>query len=66
MPIFILVRTLVLLVCIESALIMSFPARTINKTLLNHCYWIDYICPDRDNNDDWSIYRHIDNFKKKT
>ena len=31
MPIFVLVRKLVLLVCIKSALIMSFPARTINK-----------------------------------
>ena len=32
MPIFILVRGLVLLVCIKSALFMSFPARTMNKT----------------------------------
>ena len=32
MQIFILVRQLVLLVCINSALIMSPPARTINKT----------------------------------
>ena len=36
MPIFILVRQLVVLVCINSALIMSPPARTINKTPLNH------------------------------
>ena len=36
MPIFILVRQLVLLVCINSALIMSPPAQTINKTPLNH------------------------------
>ena len=35
MPIFILVKQLVLLVCINSALIMSPPARTINKTPLN-------------------------------
>ena len=35
MPIFILVRQLVLLVFINSALIMSPPARTINKTPLN-------------------------------
>ena len=35
MPSFILVRKLVLLVCIKSALIMSFPAPTINKTPLN-------------------------------
>ena len=35
MPIFILVRQLVLLVCINSALIMSPPARTINKIPLN-------------------------------
>ena len=35
MPIFILVRQLVLLVCINSALIMSPPAPTINKTPLN-------------------------------
>ena len=34
MPIFILVRQLVLQVCINSALIMSPPARTINKTPL--------------------------------
>ena len=34
MPIFILVRQLVLLVCINSALIMSPPAQTINKTPL--------------------------------
>ena len=34
MPIFILVRQLVLLVCINSALIMSPPARTINETPL--------------------------------
>ena len=34
-PIFILVGKGVLLVCIKSALIMSFPARTINKTPLN-------------------------------
>ena len=36
MPIFILVRQLVLLVCINSALIMSPPARTVNKTPLKH------------------------------
>ena len=36
MQIFILVRQLVLLVCINSALIMSPPARTINKTSLNY------------------------------
>ena len=35
MPIFILVRQLVFLVCINSTLIMSPPARTINKTPLN-------------------------------
>ena len=35
MPIFILVGKLVLLVCIKSVLIMSLPARTINKTPLN-------------------------------
>ena len=35
MPIFISVGKVVLLVCIKSALIMSFPARTINKTPLN-------------------------------
>ena len=35
MPILILVSKLVLLVCIKSALIMSFPARTINNTPLN-------------------------------
>ena len=35
MPIFILVRQLVLLVCINSALIMSPPARTLNKTPFN-------------------------------
>ena len=34
MPIFILVEKVVLLVCIKSALIMSSPARTINKTPL--------------------------------
>ena len=34
MPIFILGRQLVLLVCINSALIMSPPARTMNKTPL--------------------------------
>ena len=32
MPIFILVGKVVLLVCIKSGLIMSFTARTINKT----------------------------------
>ena len=32
LPIFILVGKVVLLVCIRSALIMSFPARTVNKT----------------------------------
>ena len=37
MPIFISVRKLVLLVCIKSALIMSFPVRTINKIPLNYC-----------------------------
>ena len=36
MPIFILVRKLVLLVCITSALIMSFSARTINKIPLKY------------------------------
>ena len=35
MPIFILVEKVVLLVCTKSVLIMSFPARTINKTPLN-------------------------------
>ena len=35
MPIFILVGEVVLLVCIKSASIMSFPARIINKTPLN-------------------------------
>ena len=35
MPIFIAVEKVVLLVCIKSALIMSFPAQTINKTPLN-------------------------------
>ena len=39
MPIFVLVEKVVLLVCIKSALIMSFPARTIYKspfkTLIN-------------------------------
>ena len=35
MPIFILVGKMVLLVCIKSALIISFLARTINKTSLN-------------------------------
>ena len=41
MPIFILVRQLVLLVCINSALIMSPPARTINKTPHNFfCYFL--------------------------
>ena len=35
MPIFILVGKVVLLVCKKSALIMSFPARKINKTPLN-------------------------------
>ena len=34
MPIFIFVGKVVLLVCIKSALTMSFPARTINKTPL--------------------------------
>ena len=38
MPIFILVGKLVLLVCIKSALIMSLPARTINKTPLNRLH----------------------------
>ena len=43
MPIFILVRQLVLLVCINSALIMSPPARTINKIPLNNLYgWAMY------------------------
>ena len=44
MGIFILVRQLVLLVCINSPLIMSPPARTINKTPLNflqHSFLID-------------------------
>ena len=36
MPIFILVGKLVLLVCMKSVLIMSLPARTINKTPLNY------------------------------
>ena len=36
MPIFIIVRKLVLMACIKSALIMSFAARTINKTHLNY------------------------------
>ena len=48
MPIFILVRQLVLLVCINSALIMSPPARTINKTLLKRSSelykFIDRVC----------------------
>ena len=35
MPVFILVGKVVLLICIKSALIMSLPARTINKTSLN-------------------------------
>ena len=35
MPTFILVRQLVVLVWINSALIMSLPAQTINKTPLN-------------------------------
>ena len=34
MPVFILVGKVVLLICIKSVLIMSFPARTINKTSL--------------------------------
>ena len=34
MPIFILVGKVVLLVCVKSALIMSFPERTINETPL--------------------------------
>ena len=36
MPIYILVGKVVLLVCIKSALIMSFPARTVNKRPLNN------------------------------
>ena len=35
MPVFILVGKVVLLICIKSALIMSLPARTINKSSLN-------------------------------
>ena len=35
MPVFILVGKVVLLICIKSALIMSLPTRTINKTSLN-------------------------------
>ena len=35
MPIFILVGKVALLLCKKSALIMSLPARTINKTPLN-------------------------------
>ena len=34
MPVFIFVGKVVLLICIKSALIMSLPARTINKTSL--------------------------------
>ena len=41
MPIFILVGKVVLLVCIKSGLIMSFPARTINKTPLNYFHGND-------------------------
>ena len=36
MPIFISVGKVVLFVCVKSALIMSFLARTINKTPLNN------------------------------
>ena len=43
MPIFILVRQLVLLACINSVLIMSPPARTINKTPLNNSYFFSRI-----------------------
>ena len=38
MPIFILVEKAVLLVYIKSALIMSFPVRTINKTPLKYSH----------------------------
>ena len=38
MPIFISVEKVVLLVCIKSALIMSFPAPTINETPLNNLH----------------------------
>ena len=51
MPIFILVRQLVLLACINSALIMSPPARTINKTPHNSFREIFKFREDNSNNE---------------
>ena len=39
MPILIVVEKVVLLVCIKSVLIITFPARTINKTPLDLNQW---------------------------
>ena len=41
MPIFISVEKVILKVCIRSAFIMSFPARTINKTPLNNFFSLE-------------------------
>ena len=49
MPILIPVGKVVLLVCIKSASIMSFPALTINKTLLN-CSEITNALLDKESN----------------
>ena len=62
MPIFILVRQLVLLVCINSALIMSPPARTINKTPHNLFREIFKFREDKSNN----VFREILKCFRKT
>ena len=47
MPILIFVRKVVILVCIKSALIMSFPPQTTNKTPLFNCENTNIISVDQ-------------------